>query len=875
MTDSDLSKSHLDQRLFSEDHDRHLLEWLAQRPDDWHVLPASSAAIYGWGHNHRGQLAGLSGTKVKLPTCVSALTTLRAASVCGGEQTVFTVTADGRVYASGYGGASRLGTGSDQGSQAGVPLLLEALQHVTVEQVAVNAAGRHALAVTADGRLFSWGEGGDGQLGLGTRCSESRPRLIDALLGQRVTAAACGSAHSACVTSEGALFTWGRGRYGRLGHGTAEDASRPRRVHALVGWRVVQVACGSGDAQTLCLTDDGTVWAWGDGDYGKLGRGGSDGCRVPVRIEALADVGVCRVFCGSQFSAALTRSGSVFTWGKGDYFRLGHGNSEHVRRPKRVQALSASRIVSLAVGSLHCLACSERGEVFAWGDNDEGQLGDGSTVASARPKLITTLSGKHITHVACGSAHSLAWSCARNSSASEHLPSSVPARYHLLLSVPIPVLGRRLVLLHQFAQLLLPLFSQFAVDDWRRLPLPAEARESCLRRVIQTTMSRSRQHGPVIELNRVHARLPLFLQLVSHLATLLQRDAVLLPQRVWKVRLVGESADDCGGAYSETVAEMCDELMTGKVPLLLPASHELSDGFLLNPSADTQQLKLLGVLMGVAVRTGAPLAISIAAPVWKLLCGISLEPSDLVEVCGGQDINSLYGLRQLVSVDSLQLPFSVLSLDGTTVPIQPPGECHRYVSDANLELFIRRTVEFRMGEMDAASRAVRRGLSHVLPPPLLALLSPDELETLVCGSREVPVSRLRAAAVYRCITADDPLIEWLWLTVEAMDAVERVLFLRFVWGRSRLPCSGGGGGLREFVIQAVDRPSTFLPESCTCFFMLKLPRYSSCEQLREKLLYAIRYCRSIDTDEYARVALPGEPVIGDDHLSQTSQSPDI
>lgn len=72
-------------------------------------------------------------------------------------------------------------------------------------------------------------------------------------------------------------------------------------------------------------------------------------------------LGAVRVECGSQFSVALTRSGAVFTWGKGDYYRLGHGNDEHVRRPKKVAALQGKRIVSIATGSLHCVACTDEG----------------------------------------------------------------------------------------------------------------------------------------------------------------------------------------------------------------------------------------------------------------------------------------------------------------------------------------------------------------------------------------------------------------------------------------------------------------------------------------------------------------------------------
>lgn len=144
----------------------------------------------------------------------------------------------------------------------------------------------------------------------------------------------------------------------------------------LLGYKAVDIACGSGDAQTLCITDDGksnltfvelflkqfsspdNVWSWGDGDYGKLGRGGSDGCKIPMKIESLAGLGVIKVECGSQFSVALTRSGSVYTWGKGDYHRLGHGNSDHIRRPKKVAALQGKKIVSIATGSLHCIAVS-------------------------------------------------------------------------------------------------------------------------------------------------------------------------------------------------------------------------------------------------------------------------------------------------------------------------------------------------------------------------------------------------------------------------------------------------------------------------------------------------------------------------------------
>lgn len=141
-----------------------------------------------------------------------------------------------------------------------------------------------------------------------------RPRIIDAVCGKSIVDISCGGSHSAAITSSGELYTWGKGRYGRLGHGDGEDQLFPKRVEAFQGYRVIDVACGSGDAQTLALTDDDCVWSWGDGDYGKLGRGGSDGCKVPVKIDALTSIEICTVACGSQFSVALSKTGELYTW---------------------------------------------------------------------------------------------------------------------------------------------------------------------------------------------------------------------------------------------------------------------------------------------------------------------------------------------------------------------------------------------------------------------------------------------------------------------------------------------------------------------------------------------------------------------------------
>lgn len=141
-----------------------------------------------------------------------------------------------------------------------------------------------------------------------------RPQLVEALKSKSTQEISCGSSHSAAVLVTGELFTWGLGEYGRLGHGDNQTQLKPKQVRALSGHHAIDVACGSRDAQTLALTSDGCVLSWGDGDFGKLGRGGSEGCSVPHVVERLKGQGVCKVLCGAQFSLALTKSGQVWTW---------------------------------------------------------------------------------------------------------------------------------------------------------------------------------------------------------------------------------------------------------------------------------------------------------------------------------------------------------------------------------------------------------------------------------------------------------------------------------------------------------------------------------------------------------------------------------
>ncbi|KAJ8297784.1 hypothetical protein KUTeg_024315 [Tegillarca granosa] len=758
----ELTREHENHQIFNQEVDEQILLWLNRKPDDWTLSWGGSGQIWGWGHNHRGQLGGVEGAKVKLPISCEALAGLRPVQLIGGEQTLFAVTAEGKMYATGYGAGGRLGIGGTE--SVANPTLLESIQHVLIKKVAVNSGGKHCLALSAEGEVYSWGEGEDGKLGHGNRSPCDRPRVIESLRGKEVVDIAAGGAHSACITSSGELYTWGKGRYGRLGHGDSEDQPRPKLVEAMKGQRVTDVACGSGDAQTLCITDDDNVWSWGDGDYGKLGRGGSDGCKIPMKIDSLQELG--------------------------DYHRLGHGTDDHVRRPRRVSALQGKRIIDVACGSLHCVACADTGEVYTWGDNDEGQLGDGTTNAIQRPRLVSALQGKKINRVACGSAHSLAWS------------TNKPVK-------------------------------------------------------------RSRSKGGLAGPDGVKS---VFGQMAQKI-DVFGPDSLMLPHRVWKVKFVGESVDDCGGGYSESIAEICDELQNGSVPLLIvtPNGRDESganrDCYLLNPMIKSiSHMNMFKFL---------------AEPVWKQLAGMALGISDLTEV-DKDFVPGLMCIREMEdeALRAADMPFSVPSASGQEINLNSK---YSRITPENKAEYIRLAMNYRLHEFDEQIKWVREGMAKVIPVPLLSLFTGLELETMVCGSPDIPLNLLKSVATYKGIDASASLIQWFWEVMEELSNTERSLFLRFVWGRTRLPRTIADFRGRDFVLQVLDKynpPDHFLPESYTCFFLLKMPKYSCKAVLREKLKYAIHFCKSIDTDDYARVALTGE-LIDDDTPEASDDSDDL
>lgn len=312
-----------------------------------------------------------------------------------------------------------------------VPVQVDGFGGVAIVQLAGHCEGKHMMALAVDRQVYSWGFGESGRLGHGDFWPKTVPARIEHLSEMAIDRIYCGAAYSAAISIMGVLYTWGNGLYGCLGHGTSENKMLPQAVQALTGHAVVDVALGAGDSHSLCVTAAGLVFAWGDNDFGKLGNGSCKGCQVPVQIMGLPSI--ARVYTGNQFSVALAFDGSVYTWGKCHGGGLGHGHNvtdgddraavktsaatikaaepDYCSEPKKLEALAGKLVVDIAVGSAHCLARTNNGEVYGWGRNDFQQICPLTVCREpiiATP-ILTTPHSLRITGMACGSQQSILW----------------------------------------------------------------------------------------------------------------------------------------------------------------------------------------------------------------------------------------------------------------------------------------------------------------------------------------------------------------------------------------------------------------------------------------------------------------------------------
>lgn len=285
--------------------------------------------------------------------------------------------------------------------QVTINLGIQARQ-VKVKQVELSP--RHQAIVTEDGKLYVWGNNSYGQVGDGTTTECETPTLVKGLEDAEIREVQLSDYNSAAITKGGALYMWGDNSNGQLGIGSKDNRSTvAKRVKGLKN--VKTVSTNSYRRNNAAITRDGTLYMWGNNGSGELGDGTTTNAYTPVRPKLEEDVKVKQVALGNQHTVALSEDGQVYTWGRNYGGALGNGTTTDSKTPVKIEIGDGKEIVEVYAGDNSSAALTVDGELYMWGENNSGQLGDGSTTYKSLPNKVEISSGKKVKEfLLCGSS---------------------------------------------------------------------------------------------------------------------------------------------------------------------------------------------------------------------------------------------------------------------------------------------------------------------------------------------------------------------------------------------------------------------------------------------------------------------------------------
>ena len=321
------------------------------------------------------------------PVRVGADTGWEAVSASGGCS--LAIKNDGSLWAWGRNDKGQLGIGGSNDKARPTPVRVGADNN----WAEVKAGDGYTHALKTDGSLWAWGGNEEGQLGLGDSglwTFRNAPTRVGA--DNNWAAVSAGFMHTLALKADGSLWAWGGNGGAQLGlgnYGPGADRNAPTRVGAANDWKAVS----AGGDHSLAIKTDGSLWAWGFGNYGQLGVGdnGYGAFRdIPTRVGAASDWKA--VSAGDTHTVALKTDGSLWAWGWNEYGQLGIASNIDKSSPVRVGP--ANNWAAALACHLHSLALKTDNSLWAWGSNFDGQLGVSDTNDRNYPVLVGAPSGQ-------------------------------------------------------------------------------------------------------------------------------------------------------------------------------------------------------------------------------------------------------------------------------------------------------------------------------------------------------------------------------------------------------------------------------------------------------------------------------------------------
>ena len=338
--------------------------------------------------------------------------------------------------------------------------------------------------------------------------------------------------------------------------------------------------------------------------------------------------------------------------------------------------------------------------------------------------------------------------------------------------------------------------------------------------------------------------------------------------RLFRVALTDEHAVDSGGPYHDVISNLCEELQSDYLDILIKTPNNknnydlLNDKYIINPNSKrtiyNEAYEFLGKLMASSIATGEALYLNLHPIIWKSILNqdITLYDYESIDYYFYTIINQLEYINKITNKEERQkkledyqeLYFIIKNSNDIDIELKPNGRDIKVTAD-NLKEYIELSKSERINEFKNSLEFLKKGFHSVIPYDILQVLTWSQLEEMVCGENKIDINEFRTNTSYEGYKHDDNNIKWFWEWFESTNDEERIKYLKFVSGRSRLPKSSNIASYRHIISKANNEQKNGFPKSMTCFFKLYLPEYDSKEKLIEKMKYAIIYCYEIDNDQ--------------------------
>ncbi len=333
----------------------------------------SDKTIECWGNNSNGQLGDGSTTNRMTPVNVSSIS--NATAIGGGGTFTCALLSNSTLQCWGNNRNGQLGDGSTTNRMT--PVNVSSISNAT----AIGGGEYYSCALLSNSTVQCWGNNSSGQLGDGSTTNKANPVTVSGI--SNATAISVNDRHACALLSNKTIKCWGENDYGQLGDGSKIDRTTPVTVSGIS----TATAVIGGNFHTCAMLSNNSIKCWGDNGNGQLGDGSNTQRTTPVSVLDISTAS--NIASSGNHNCVLLSDSTIKCWGHNYAGQLGDGTTTNMSRPVTVPESEISSASKITVGENHSCALLSDSTIKCWGQNNAGQLGDGTTTNRTVPVLVS------------------------------------------------------------------------------------------------------------------------------------------------------------------------------------------------------------------------------------------------------------------------------------------------------------------------------------------------------------------------------------------------------------------------------------------------------------------------------------------------------